>query len=83
MTFNLEVQIMKANDFKQLRKEMRIRFNDTILNTIAWLPVFILGLLCFYLATGVNPEGTLLDFRIKMLMAIGKSFMAVYVGEIL
>lgn len=42
-----------------------------------------MGVLCFYLATGVNPEGTLFDFRIKMLMAVGKAFMAVYIGEIL
>jgi hypothetical protein len=66
-----------------MQKEMRTRFKDTIVNTIAWLPVFAIGAVCFWLATGLNPEGTLFDFRIKMLIAVGKSFMAVYFGEIL
>ena len=53
-----------------MKDEMTIRYYETLINGIAWFPVLIIGLIFFIFATGSIPDGSLLDFRIKLPMAI-------------
>lgn len=71
------------NKLKKMRHEMNLRYQDFILNAIAWLPVLIIGLAAFWLSTAEVPTGTLADLRIKLPMYVGKSMIAVYIGELL
>ena len=72
-----------VNRLKKMRHEMNLRYQDLILNAIAWLPVLVIGLAAFWISTSVEPAGTLADMRIKLPMYLGKSMIAVYIGELL
>lgn len=71
------------NSLKAMKPEMVLRFRETLLNAIQWLPIFLIGIVFFYLATGDVPIGTLADYRIKAEMLFGRSMMAIYFGQIL
>lgn len=70
-------------DLKAMKNEMMMRFRDCVVNAVAWLPIFILGLIFFVGSTMFDPTGTLADFRLKMGMVFGKSFIAIYLGQLL
>ena len=59
------------------------RFKKACINALVYMPVLLTGLVFFMWATGAQPNGSLLDFRIKLAMVFGKTFIAVYLGQIL
>lgn len=64
------------------REYVRARLMDTFWTILNWLPVLVVGGLCFFFATSMIPDGTILDFRIKLLMYLGKVLMALFFGQI-